>query len=56
MIKYQQKENYIVQKEDIEKLLPGHSYEQALKVYNDIYPSWKVKQNNGMLVIEIKKV
>ncbi|MFH1187743.1 MAG: ASCH domain-containing protein [bacterium] len=46
----------MLNKEKTEKLAPGMSKEQALVEYEAIYPSWKVKQNNGVVVFEIKIV
>lgn len=46
----------MLNKEKAEKLVPGMSKDQALAEYEAIYPSWKVKQNNGVVVFEIKIV
>lgn len=46
----------MLSKEDIEKLVPGMSSEQALLEYESIYPAWKVKQNGGLIVFETKIV
>jgi ASC-1-like (ASCH) protein len=46
----------MLSKETTEKLVPGMTKSQALTEYESIYPSWKVQQNNGIVVFEIKLV
>ncbi len=43
-------------KEDVKKLVPEMSREQALLEYESIYPDWKVEKNGGVVVFEIKIV
>lgn len=40
--------------EDINRLLPDTRPENALEVYERIYPEWKVKQYGGVLVFELE--
>lgn len=44
----------MLEKEDVNKLVPGMSREDALREYESIYPDWKVKKNNGLVVFEHK--
>ncbi|MEA3304243.1 MAG: ASCH domain-containing protein [Patescibacteria group bacterium] len=46
----------MIDSEDLEILLPDHSRQEAISVYRAIYPDQKVKENNGMLVIEVKTI
>lgn len=44
----------MLNKENIEKLAPGMSKDSALAEYESLYPDWKVRQNKGVVVFEIK--
>lgn len=44
----------MLNKENIEKLVPGMSKDSALAEYKSLYPDWKVKQNKGVIIFEIK--
>lgn len=46
----------MLRSEKAEKLVPGMPKEKALAEYESIYPGWKVKQNKGVVVFEIKIV
>jgi ASC-1-like (ASCH) protein len=55
-IRYYKTFKEMLSKEDVEKLVPGMSSEQALSEYESIYPDWKVKTNGGLVVFETKIV
>jgi len=40
--------------ENVNRLLPNTRPENALEVYEQIYPEWKVKQYGGVLVFELE--
>ena len=42
--------------EEINRLVPGMSYNFALKEYKSIYPEWKVAKFGGLIVFEFKIV
>jgi len=42
----------MLQKEDVVKLVPGMSKEEALLEYQAIYPDWKVKKTGGVVILE----
>lgn len=42
----------MLKNEDVEKLVPGMNFRQALKEYQRIYPEWKVKKFGGVVVFE----
>ncbi|HMT01613.1 MAG TPA: ASCH domain-containing protein [Candidatus Absconditabacterales bacterium] len=44
----------MLENEEIDTLIPGANFEEALTIYNSIYPPDKVKKNNGMRVFSIK--
>ena len=42
----------MLKNENIDKLVPGMSFKQALKEYRRIYPDWKLKKYGGIIVFE----
>ena len=42
----------MLKNEDINKLVPGMNFKQALSEYQRIYPEWKVKKFGGIVVFE----
>ena len=42
----------MLKNEDIDKLVPGMNFKQALKEYQRIYPEWKIKKFGGVVVFE----
>lgn len=42
--------------ENVDRLVPGISYQNALREYESIYPEWKVAQFNGLIVFEFEVV
>ena len=44
----------MLKNEEINKLLPNHSFNEAYNVYKKIYPNFKVREF-GLLVIEVEK-
>lgn len=46
----------MLSKENVNKLVPGMTREQALIEYESIYPDWKVRKFGGLIVFEIKIV
>ena len=42
----------MLKNEDINKLVPGMNFKQALNEYRCIYPDWKVKKFDGVVVFE----
>ncbi len=42
----------MLKSEDVERLVPGMNFNQALKEYLCIYPDWKVKKYGGVVVFE----
>lgn len=44
----------MLENEEINKLLPNHSFNEAYNVYKKIYPNFKVREF-GLLVIEVEK-
>jgi len=46
----------MLKNENIDHLIPGSTYSEARKAYNDIYPSEKVRNNNGMVVFELERI
>lgn len=42
----------MLKNEDVEKLVPGMSFNEALREYQSIYPEWKVKKFGGVVVFE----
>jgi len=55
-IRHYQTFKEMLSKENVEKLVPGMSKEQALSEYESIYPEWKVRKNSGLVVFEIKVI
>ncbi len=43
-------------KENVSKLVPGMTPEQALREYESIYPKWKVQRFGGLIVFEFKLI
>ena len=41
-------------KENVNKLVPGMTRDQALCEYESIYPDWKVRKFGGLIVFEFK--
>jgi ASC-1-like (ASCH) protein len=42
----------MLKNEDVNKLVPGMNFNQALNEYQRIYPEWKVKKFGGVVVFE----
>ena len=42
--------------EVVAHLVPGMSYNSALKEYESIYPEWKIAKFGGLIVLEFKMV
>lgn len=42
----------MLKNEEMDKLVPGMNFKQALKEYRRIYPDWKVKKFGGVVVFE----
>ncbi|PIU75390.1 MAG: hypothetical protein COS76_01015 [Candidatus Portnoybacteria bacterium CG06_land_8_20_14_3_00_39_12] len=43
-----------LEKEEIAQLLPDIKSENALELYERIYPQWKVEQYGGVLIFELR--
>jgi ASC-1-like (ASCH) protein len=46
----------MLKNEDVDKLVPGMNFKQALNEYQRIYPEWKVKKYGGIVVFEAEPI
>lgn len=55
-IRYYKALKEMLSNEEVDRLVPGMSYQNALREYESIYPEWKVAKFNGLIVFEFEIV
>ena len=53
-IRYYKTLKEMISNENVDRLVPGMSYQNALREYESIYPEWKVVKFNGLIVFEFE--